>query len=382
MLPTPPNSISPTLPPHKGRTNPPPGSDHPPAIRLDSDSGNASETPAEPPQALSSAALSGLEAAGAISPSMLATHHLPDILLNNGPVAIRHVLSHLTQTVPGFSRIAPPKARRIVVAALEGRAGGGHHGEVVFEKVGWGRWDARYRDQPPKERRDLDHHGSHHLSGFDGALGASPPASTSGSYAMSNAGGLQIPKARWGFNGRGVGSWGADDSVLSYHEEEMLDMHMAEHEADKMSLDGSVHDGSSVEPDDDLPIMDDDLGEETDEEDWAGIGAEALYERSNMSTSGYRNYNQLSRSCTARVKPSVGYPGTRRPSCISKASSGRVHLFHSSRHASRVPSGSHPGNKATAAHSASPNPPPATNATVSNSQERAAIEALLSLGSM
>jgi hypothetical protein len=60
------------------------------------------------------------------------------------------------------------------------------------------------------------------------------------------------------------------------------------HEADKMSLDGDG-DGDNDDPDyassspapDDDPAFDDDLASDaTDEEDWAGIGAQALRARS------------------------------------------------------------------------------------------------------
>ena len=74
---------------------------------------------------LSRGALSGLDASNAITPAMLAKHHLPGIMLGNGPRPIRYVMGELTQSVPGFSRIPPAKARRLVVAALESRDGGG-----------------------------------------------------------------------------------------------------------------------------------------------------------------------------------------------------------------------------------------------------------------
>src|SRR5256885_5159508 len=42
-------------------------------------------------------------------------------------------------------------------AALEGKGSGGEgagrDGDVQFEKVGWGRWDARIRGQPPRDRQ-------------------------------------------------------------------------------------------------------------------------------------------------------------------------------------------------------------------------------------
>ncbi|KLU89340.1 hypothetical protein MAPG_08312, partial [Magnaporthiopsis poae ATCC 64411] len=88
-LPTPPNSISPALPPHglraqlqRARLDP-----------IDSDLDLHDGTHA------AGASRSGsppYESSGAISPSMLAKHHLPEILLNHGPLAIRHVMGYLT----------------------------------------------------------------------------------------------------------------------------------------------------------------------------------------------------------------------------------------------------------------------------------------------
>ena len=323
MLPTPPNSISPTLPPHKLRS--PAHRGHAPAHQIDSDIDlqDAVDHAASlgHPQALSSAALSGLESAGAITPGMLARDYLPEVLLPSGPMAIRHVLAHLTQTVPGFARIPPAKARRIVVAALESRGGGGENGDVLFEKVGWGRWDARIRGQPPRE-------GQVPSSGMDSHLAVSPPSSLVGSYSMSNAGGLQIPKPRHFGDRRDVysgASW-TGDSVLSSHDEEMDDMDMVQHEADKMSLDGEdIDTASSHAAPEDMPISDnpDDV---TDEEDWASIGPQALRRESAPRKGSRVDYNYLSYSAASRMKPSTGLmkaaPSQRRTSSFAHHSRG------------------------------------------------------------
>lgn len=276
LLPTPPNSISPGLSPHgfKGRVKAP---DSPPSAlpHVDSDidlqdavdHANSQDQPQH--AALVSANLSQLaelDSAGAITPGMLAKHHLPDILLNHGPLAIRHVMGYLTTSVPGFSGIPPAKARRLVVGALEGRGsggeGGGLRGDVVFEKVGWGRWDARMRGQPPRERPN-------------GQSSPPPP-----SYPQA---GLAIPghgqwsnKSRNGQYGRSMGN---DSAVFSHSEMEFGDY---ADEADKMSLDGEDHHGygSSSEAPDDLMMEDIGEGDVTDEEDWAQIGAAALRARS------------------------------------------------------------------------------------------------------
>lgn len=378
MLPTPPNSISPTLPPHKVRSSR--GISHNPQQSPDSDVDvlDADEHAATPgrPQALSTAALSGLEAAQAITPALLAENHLPDILLSSGPMAIRHVLHHLTQTVPGFSRIPPAKARRIVVSALESRVGPLTKGNVLFEKVGWGRWDARIRGQPPREARMAQptpgslHDGSH--------LAVSPPPSLPGSYALSNVGsGLQIPLARHHLDGRrdiySGGSW-TGESIISSRDE---DMDMAEHEADKMSLDGREDDDmSSHAAPEDEPISDnpDDV---TDEEDWAGIGPQALRQGFSAAPTGARiDYNSLSYSSSSRMKMAPSMSGLMKsgPGPMRRASSYSA----ASHRGTSYPGGAVPPTTSLGFGSTG-----LTKASVDvDSQERDAIEALLSMGGM
>ena len=217
--------------------------------------------------------LADIDATGAITPTLLATHHLPRILLENGPLAIRHVMGYLTTSVPGFSRIPPAKARRLVVGALEGRGSSGREledvdGDVVFEKVGWGRWDARRRGQPSRETGSCDiRPGRHPSPNFQG--------------------GLEIPgtNSREDRN-RGVGTrMGADiDSEVDY-DTPPEDVSMLEHEADKMSLDENGS-GSSPESLEDQPMLDHGYDEVTDEEDWASIGAAALRQGSFPLKSG------------------------------------------------------------------------------------------------
>jgi len=374
MLLTPPNSISPTLPPHNHRPGiPATRSPHPPQFDSDIDLQDAVEhaKAQDQPTALSRAALSGLEAAGAITPSMLAKHHLPEILLLHGPMAIRHVLNHLAQSVPGFSRIPPAKARRLVVAALESRAGGGVKGEVEFEKVGWGRWDAREKGQPPRDGRPV-----HSVPiGSHGVLnsGMSPPASIPESYAVSSVGGLQIPQT--GRYKRDIysGSW-AGESLLSFREDvEMADM--AEHEADKMSLDGS--DSSEMA---DIPGLEDDLDDVTDHEDWSAIGPDAL-RQSNQSYGrryAHRDYNFLSRTSGVRAKPHQARSFSAQSMPLSRAGSKTPAFLHNNPPSSSLASRSHAGN--TFNHHASSTG--VSGVIGQDSQERDAIEALLRMGSM
>ncbi|KAL9603254.1 MAG: hypothetical protein Q9219_001275 [cf. Caloplaca sp. 3 TL-2023] len=279
-LPTPPNSISPSLPPHgyKGRIVA--GLPTPPAVAtLDSDldlqdavdHANAQDKPqGAVSMTRAQAGLADLDVAGAITPGMLAKHHLPNILLEHGPLAIRHVIAFLTTSVPGFSGIPPAKARRLVVGALESRGEDDPSGEpsmdVMFEKVGWGRWDARRAGQRPRDRRS-EHNGN----------GLQIPGSGSRQdYGRRTSVRNRMSPASNGFS---------HDSEMDY---DNPDVDMLEHEADKMSLDGA---SSPSDPPNDLPMPPDDLGDVTDEEDWASIGAAALRQASFPLTGGSRIFN-------------------------------------------------------------------------------------------
>ncbi|KAI9888970.1 MAG: DNA-binding proteins Bright/BRCAA1/RBP1 and proteins containing BRIGHT domain [Vezdaea aestivalis] len=270
MLPTPPNSISPSLPP-QGFKRQLFSSARPPALppTIDSDIDLHSPPADFDPSSLPAHSPSD-GADGAITPSLLAKHHLPSILLTNGPLAIRHVMSYLTVQVPGFSGIPPAKARRIVVSALECRrdtpsaSSGGLVGDVVFEKVGWGRWDARVRGQPPRD------------------TGLSPPASAPGSYEPRGSGtGLRRP------------SWADRDSVSAVfsHDDEAPYGSVIEEEADKMSLDSSSAGSPALGVDD----------EDTDAEDWATIGAAAL------RASKAKNARRGRKAYLAKPVPSRGF---------------------------------------------------------------------------
>ncbi|KAE8391356.1 putative Sin3 binding protein-domain-containing protein [Aspergillus alliaceus] len=275
MLPTPPNSISPNLAPQafKGQdvrqpASPPFATSH---VDSDIDLGDADATS----QNQHHSDARDLESAGAITPGMLAKYHLPEILLQHGPLAIRHVMGYLTTSVPGFSRIPPAKARRLVVAALEGRGNdernGGPANDVIFEKVGWGRWDAQRRGEPSRDVQQQN---------------LSPPSSFSNSFSQR---GIQIPAKRGSLQPYRSSLTG-DSAVFSFTEMDYGGP-ISEHEADKMSLDGNEHEycSSSEAPEDE--VQDEDWGEEdvTDEEDWAQIGAAALRARSLNGAGGFVN---------------------------------------------------------------------------------------------
>ena len=344
-LPTPPNSVSPDLRAHgahAGEQCPPPINIEQETVqeddgyRMEVEESRDSLEPAGQP--LSRGALSGLDASNTITPAMLAKHHLPGIMLGNGPRPIRYVMGELTQQVPGFSRIPPAKARRLVVAALENRAGGGVDGNVAFCKTGWGRWDAHIKG-----------------SSKDSGIGSfneghmSPPRSER-SYAFSNGdSGVHMhgPKPPAGHRDQhSGGSWTAS----SIREEDELDMDMdvPENEADKMSLDGQSEDDSSTSNDD------------TDDDDWAAVGAAALRKASLPTPGAPRtNYNALS---IRSRRPSRGM--SRTPSTFSH----RVPL-----HSSSLPQHSGFGS-----WNRQQNLDPA----MATPEERDAATALMSMGSM
>lgn len=326
MLPTPPHSLSPTLPATKRRPS-------------DDSDIDLQDAPAQQQaNALSAEALDSLgdlDSAGAITPVLLAKHHLPEILLNHGPLAIRHIMGHLTTSVPGFSRIASAKARRLVVSALEGRGSGsdgaGVNGDVVFDKVGWGRWDARLKGQPPRDNASNT---------------ITPPGSLPNSYSH----GLQVPQQSQHSGSDAFGTSFTTSAIFSHSEAEYEDRDMLEHEADKMSLDNESEYASSEAGEDiDIDLGD---GDETDEEDWQAIGADALRARSLPK-------GDVRRPSAGRLYQPIAYSTA------------------SQRYRSRTP--------AHLAQSAPSRPMQVHNfplgAGVNSSSEQAAIEALLSLGS-
>ncbi|KAG8534198.1 uncharacterized protein KY384_001042 [Bacidia gigantensis] len=287
-LPTPPNSISPSLPPqtyHCSVSHDPPT---PPAVDpVDSDidledavaHAQAQDSPHKGLTARRLRSLETSDAVGEITPVMLAKHHLPGILLRHGPLAIRHIMGYLTTSVPGFSTIPPAKARRLVGSALESRAIDGEEGglnpDVTFEKVGWGRWDAKKCDQPTR---------SHN------------PAPR----------GLQIPSS----HRKHAPIVCSQRQSNSSYGRGLEGTNVLDTEADQMSLDEGTRTSPPVhelvDPDDDLSM--------TDEEDWASIGAAALREGSCPLTGGLLRPSQR-RQYQAYVEPkSRGRGIVKRPS--------------------------------------------------------------------
>lgn len=338
---TPPSSISPTMPAHGAHQHATPA----PLLNIEEeiDLGDGrvaqgSTPPQEPVSSglpLSKGALSGLDASAAITPAMLAKGYLPGIMLGNGPTAIRVVIGELNHSVPGFSRIPPAKARRLVVAALENRSGGGPEGNVAFSKTGWGRWDAHVKG-----------------SSRDSAIGSfnearcSPPRSERSSVAMSyqdSALGICGPPNP--YRGHSGPSWTNSGSHREEDELDHMDMDMdvPENEADKMSLDGDLPTDSESDSD-----------SATDEEDWSVSGPAAL-RKASLPTPGMprRDYQSLSIPMSMR-RPSQAW--SRRYSGMTERS---------------MPSASLPRQTVDP-----------TNPAQQTPEERAAVEALLQLGSM
>lgn len=271
-LPTPPTSISPSLAPVHGFKLSNSLLDRQGVTDSDADSdigasGGSTLAPVTDSHGLEHHLIA--EAAGAINPALLAKYHLPGILLQHGPLAIRHLTAHLISNIPGFSSIPPAKQRRLVVGALEGRGGvsgsegeaGGVNGDVIFEKVGWGRWDARTKGDPPRDREGTV------------SRGLSPSSVTSAYGVKSNkmfrSNGLLSATAM-----NHSTSYTGESGIFLQSEEEASDhfyedpeaMEQDENDVDMMSLDENDSSGPSEEEDADM----------TDEEDWAQMGAALL----------------------------------------------------------------------------------------------------------
>lgn len=292
------------------------------------------------PSALSMEALAGLDATRQITAVMLAKHYLPEIIAGHGAMPIREMMAHLTQSVPGFSGLPPAKARRLVVAALEHRAGGGLNGEIKFEKVGWGRWSVAGSGS---SARGMRIGGARH--------GATPPAS------VGSAAGLSVPKLRGGRDAYS-GSWAAG-SWSPHRDEEM---------ADAMSLDGDTTDSDSAS---EMDLAD--LNDDTDEEDWSAMGPKAAHSGPRRE---YRDYNYLSRTQTSNPRyRSVSAQAQSLPHAgkNNNNNNGFLNVPNASR-------GNHVVNAGTSPSVAVAHTP--FNASSGTGAEREAIEALIAMGSM
>ncbi|OBA23559.1 hypothetical protein METBIDRAFT_35355 [Metschnikowia bicuspidata var. bicuspidata NRRL YB-4993] len=87
---------------------------------------------------LSTSSPEAIRVASAITPNRLA-----NLLMRNGPLAIRLITAQLSIEVPGFDLLSLSKQRRLIMAAMEQ---GDPQNNVVFEKIGWGQWAVRHVD--------------------------------------------------------------------------------------------------------------------------------------------------------------------------------------------------------------------------------------------
>lgn len=87
---------------------------------------------------LSTSSPEALAAAQMVTPNKLST-----LLLEKGPLAIRHITQNLCQEIPSFKDLSSSKQRRLIMSVMET---GDRERSVIFAKIGWGQWTARKVD--------------------------------------------------------------------------------------------------------------------------------------------------------------------------------------------------------------------------------------------
>lgn len=85
---------------------------------------------------LSTSSPAGIAVASKVTPERLA--HL---LLETGPLAIRHITSNLAKQIQGFEKLSLSKQRRLIMSSLDQ---GFEEESIIFEKIGWGQWSAKH----------------------------------------------------------------------------------------------------------------------------------------------------------------------------------------------------------------------------------------------
>ncbi|EDO15149.1 hypothetical protein Kpol_397p8 [Vanderwaltozyma polyspora DSM 70294] len=71
---------------------------------------------------------------------MVTPNKLSSLLLKRGPLAIRHITQTLSEEIPSFKDLSSSKQRRLIMSVMES---GDESNNVVFEKIGWGQWNAK-----------------------------------------------------------------------------------------------------------------------------------------------------------------------------------------------------------------------------------------------
>lgn len=84
---------------------------------------------------LSTSSPEAVAAASMVTPQLLST-----LLINKGPLAIRHITNALFKEIPDFQKLSSSKQRRLIMAVMES---GDRQNHIIFEKIGWGQWTAK-----------------------------------------------------------------------------------------------------------------------------------------------------------------------------------------------------------------------------------------------
>ena len=276
-LPTPPNSISPNLPAHSlaARARKEVIGSPPSQVDSDVELGDATD----PAKQLGIPANTPDNGYGTITPALIARDYLPEIILGRGQVPVKDVINHLCKALPGFADIPPAKARRIVGAALEGHVGG-PEGNVEFEKTGWGRWNAKIRTQP-----------LHTIN--ENRPSAGGPLTSGAMKIPGNSAGSRKPRRT------SDGSWAADSSFSS--PSDGGDQDVFSQDVDAMSIDDEADQGPRYPQ---HPATnqhsDPNFYSDTDEEDWASMGAAALRASSYGAGSKHHKHHKIHRGSRTR----------------------------------------------------------------------------------
>ncbi|CCH62395.1 hypothetical protein TBLA_0H01070 [Henningerozyma blattae CBS 6284] len=75
-----------------------------------------------------------------IAAQMVTPQRITNLLIDKGPLAIRHITQALAIDIPHFKELSSSKQRRLIMSALES---GDVENFVIFKKIGWGNWSAR-----------------------------------------------------------------------------------------------------------------------------------------------------------------------------------------------------------------------------------------------
>jgi len=271
-LPTPPNSLSPNLPPQWRARISKEGVENSPTISVadsDLDIGDAFAI------SLGQAAL-GLPGAHEEHAKYTANYlakFLADILQDKGPLSVHAAMNYLGQVVPGFMEVPAAKARRLTTAALDCRL----KGDVGFEKIGSGKWAARARAHTPlsqtSPRLDPIQEGAQR--------GRTSSSSSTAAISIPNSHARRPPPRRISQGS----SWTATSSRAKYGER--ADQDMPDHDAaDLMSIDGDVNKLRLQERRESTVLPSPLDYSDTDEEDWSNVGAAALRHGSLSSAGG------------------------------------------------------------------------------------------------